>query len=152
MAKENANMQTDPVFDKINDRMNNDKKVAMDFTNDIIDMLHKGLKRGKLNLTQVYIALADALIGVTQALCEDEEHYKAEYNIANKMATNKVIPVFLPKLTADGKIPEDYDKENLSIRRIMFTLASSIEYALWRGQLAYYQGMREQEEEQEENK
>ena len=81
---------------------------------------------------QGYIALTKSLVYLSQALCENEEFFRNEINAAQKIALEKVIPAMLPNVE-DGKIiDEDYDKENLSVRRMMMAIAQSGEYIIWR--------------------
>ena len=59
------------------------------------------------------------------------------------------MPSILPKIDGEKIIEEDYDMENLSIRRLMLSVGTLIDYIFWRSELSNYQKTRSELEEEE---
>jgi hypothetical protein len=132
----NKNAETikkDKVFEEVQDISKKDNEIMAPALEKILKVISDELDAdNEFTVRQGYIALSKALVYISQALCENEEFFKKEIDAAQKIALEKVIPAMLP-LIKDGKIvDENYDKEDLSVRRMMMALAQAGEYIIWR--------------------
>jgi len=132
----NKNAKTikkDKVFEEVQDISKKDNEIMAPVLEKILKVISDELDvDNEFTVRQGYIALSKALVYVSQALCENEEFFKKEVDASQKIALEKIIPSMLP-LIKDGKIvDENYDKEDLSIRRMMMALAQAGEYIIWR--------------------
>jgi hypothetical protein len=132
----NKNAETikkDKVFEEVQDISKKDNEIMAPALEKILKVISDELDAdNEFTVRQGYIALSKALVYISQALCENEEFFKKEIDAAQKIALEKVIPAMLP-LIKDGKIvDENYDKEDLSVRRMMMALAQAEEYIIWR--------------------
>jgi len=132
----NKNAKTikkDKVFEEVQDISKKDNEIMAPVLEKILKVISDELDvDNEFTVRQGYIALSKALVYVSQALCENEEFFKKEVDASQKIALEKIIPSMLP-LIKDGKIvDENYDKEDLSVRRMMMALAQAGEYIIWR--------------------
>jgi hypothetical protein len=132
----NKNAKTikkDKVFEEVQDISKKDNEIMAPALEKILKVISDELDAdNEFTVRQGYIALSKALVYISQALCENEEFFKKEIDAAQKIALEKIIPSMLP-LIKDGKIvDENYDKEDLSVRRMMMALAQAGEYIIWR--------------------
>ena len=135
---ENKNEKTikfnkDEIFEEVQKFSQKDNEIATPILEKILKVISDELDADNdFTVRQGYIALTKSLVYLSQALCENEEFFKNEIDAAQRIALEKVIPAMLPSIK-DGKIlDENYDKENLSVRRMMMALAQSGEYIIWR--------------------
>lgn len=134
MKNKNAEtIKKDKVFEEVQDISKKDNEIMAPALEKILKVISDELDAdNEFTVRQGYIALSKALVYISQALCENEEFFKKEIDAAQKIALEKVIPAMLP-LIKDGKIvDENYDKEDLSVRRMMMALAQAGEYIIWR--------------------
>ena len=134
MKNKNAKtIKKDKVFEEVQDISKKDNEIMAPVLEKILKVISDELDvDNEFTVRQGYIALSKALVYVSQALCENEEFFKKEVDASQKIALEKIIPSMLP-LIKDGKIvDENYDKEDLSIRRMMMALAQAGEYIIWR--------------------
>ncbi len=132
----NKNAKTikkDKVFEEVQDISKKDNEIMAPALEKILKVISDELDAdNEFTVRQGYIALSKALVYISQALCENEEFFKKEIDAAQKIALEKIIPSMLP-LIKDGKIvDENYDKEDLSVRRMMMAIAQAGEYIIWR--------------------
>ena len=134
MKNKNAKtIKKDKVFEEVQDISKKDNEIMAPVLEKILKVISDELDDdNEFTVRQGYIALSKALVYISQALCENEEFFKKEIDEAQKIALEKIIPSMLP-LIKDGKIVEEnYDKEDLSVRRMMMALAQAGEYIIWR--------------------
>ena len=134
MKNKNAKtIKKDKVFEEVQDISKKDNEIMAPVLEKILKVISDELDADdEFTVRQGYIALSKALVYISQALCENEEFFKKEVDASQKIALEKIIPSMLP-LIKDGKIvDENYDKEDLSIRRMMMALAQAGEYIIWR--------------------
>ncbi|NRT64593.1 hypothetical protein B0P06_006068 [Clostridium saccharoperbutylacetonicum] len=134
MKNKNAKtIKKDKVFEEVQDISKKDNEIMAPALEKILKVISDELDAdNEFTVRQGYIALSKALVYISQALCENEEFFKKEIDAAQKIALEKIIPSMLP-LIKDGKIvDENYDKEDLSVRRMMMALAQAGEYIIWR--------------------
>lgn len=147
---ENKNEKTikndnDKIFEEAQKFSQKDNEIAAPVLEKMLELISNELDAdNEFTVRQGYIALTKAFVYLSQALCEDEEFFRKEIDAAQRIALDKVIPAMLPTIK-DGKIvDEDYDQENLSIRRMMMALAQSGEYIIWRMLVTNLQEMKNQ--------
>ncbi|WP_238918182.1 hypothetical protein [Clostridium sp. YIM B02555] len=134
MKNKNAKtIKKDKVFEEVQDISKKDNEIMAPALEKILKVISDELDAdNEFTVRQGYIALSKALVYISQALCENEEFFKKEIDAAQKIALEKIIPSMLP-LIKDGKIvDENYDKEDLSVRRMMMAIAQAGEYIIWR--------------------
>lgn len=146
------NLQNDPAMDKIKEITEQDRIIVDGAVGTILDHLKDKLENDKeFTLKHGYLTCAKALIYLSQALCDSEEQFQAELAAAQGVAIDRVMPSVLPKIE-DGKIVEEgYDLENLSVRRLMMTMGTAIDYIFWRNEVSKYSETREDLEKEEAN-
>lgn len=147
------NLQNDVVFEKIAEITKQDKLICDDFTNKTIELLRSELenKENGFNVKHGFLSLSKAIIALSQTLCDSEEHYNQELLKAQSVAIDRVMPAILPKTDGDKIAEDDYDMENLSIRRLMMTIGTTIDYIFWRSELSNYSNTRVELEKELEN-
>lgn len=147
-------LQNDPVFDKMTEVAKQDKLICDDFVNKTVELLKSELenKDNHFNVKHGFLSLSKSIIALAQSLCDNEEHYNEELIKAQSVVIDRVMPSILPKIDGEKIIEEDYDMENLSIRRLMLSVGTLIDYIFWRSELSNYQKTRsELEKESVEN-
>lgn len=129
---ENKN-EKNKIFDEVQKVSQKDNEIMTPVLEKVLKVISDELDADNdFTVRQGYIALAKSLVYLSQALCDNEEFFRNEIDAAQKIALDKIIPAMLPNIK-DGKIiDENYDKENLSVRRMMMALAQSGEYIIWR--------------------
>lgn len=138
--EENIEMQMiDPVFEKVNEQIKKDNTIAEKCVNEFADVLNKFISEDK-EFTQKhgFIALGRTLVYLTQTLCKDADHFESEIEKANALMADKMMSSLMP-LTKDGKIvEEDFDVEDVSVRRVLMALGCGVDYVFWRNELSNY--------------
>lgn len=131
--KKTTEYNNDEIFAEVQKVSQKDNEIMTPVLEKILKVLSDELDTDNgFTVRQGYIALTKSLVYLSQALCKDEEFFRNEIDAAQKIALEKVIPAMLPDVK-DGKIiDENYDKEDLSVRRMMIALAQSGEYIIWR--------------------
>lgn len=147
---EGTNLQNDPVMDKIKVITEQDREIVDEAVGTILEHLKSKLdKQENFTLKHGYLTCAKAMIYLSQALCDSEEEFEAELNAAQVVAIDRVMPSILPKIE-DGKIVEEgYDLENLSVRRLMMTMGTTVDYIFWRNEISKYSETRAEIESEE---
>lgn len=143
----NTNEMTDPVFKKISDTTENDKVIAEQVVQKISALLKESLDEIEdFTVKHAFLALSRSMGYLTQVFTENPEEFAEEMDKANFLAVEKMMPSIMPKMQ-DGKIiEEDFDKDDLSLKRILMALSCAVDYTFWRNELAHYSEMRNQEE------
>lgn len=152
---ENKNEKTiefdkDKIFEEVQKVSQKDNEIMAPALEKILKVISDELDAdNEFTVRQGYIALNKALVYLSQALCEDEEFFRNEIDSAQRIALEKVVPSMLPSVK-DGKITdESYDKEDLSVRRMMMALAQAGEYVIWRMLVSNFQDMEKVKEDNE---
>lgn len=150
MNQENNNTQVDPVFEEMQAESVKDKELVEPVLQKVLDILSEELNADNdFKIKHGFILVGKALVYLSQALCQSEEHFEKEITAAQHLAIDRMIAATLPQVE-DGKIVEQgYDLENLSVRRIMMALGSAVDYVLWRTDMSNYQKQREALEAEE---
>lgn len=144
------NTQTDEAYVRIAENSKKDNEIVNPVLDKVLNILSQELKDNDDFLVEHgYMVAGRALIYLSQALCESEEMFNDEIDKSQEIAVNKIIRSIMPRVE-DGKIVEEgYDLENLSIRRIMISLGTAVDYAMWRTKLSQYQEVRKEIEVEE---
>lgn len=152
MINENITQLNDPVFDKVTEIAANDQKVCEPILEKFLNNIKEELDSNEeFNLKHGYLALSKAIVYLSQSLCETEEQFMDELNAAQSVAINRVMPAILPEISENGEIIEEgYDLENLSVRRLMLTMGTTIDYIFWRNEISRYSETREEIEQEEQ--
>jgi hypothetical protein len=139
-----AKNNQDEIFKEVQKISQKDNEIMSPVLERILKVISDELDADNdFTVRQGYIALSKAFVYLSQALCENEEFFRSEVNASQKIALENIIPSMLPNVK-DGKIiDENYDKENLSVRRMMMALAQSGEYIIWRMLVANLQDIDE---------
>lgn len=144
------NLQNDPAFDKVTEISVKDTEISREFVTKLIDLLKNELNENtEFGVKHGYLSLSRGIIALSQSLCENREEYLKEMEKAQDIATKRIMPAILPKVDKDEIIDENYDMDDLSIRRIMMTIGTVIDYVFWRSDLAQYSEIREEIEKEE---
>lgn len=123
----------DEIFEGVQKVSQKDNEIMTPVLEKILNIISDELDADNgFTVRQGYIALTKSLVYLSQALCENEEFFKNEINVAQKIALEKVIPSMLPSVEDGKDIDENYDMEDLSVRRLMMALAQAGEYIIWR--------------------
>lgn len=143
-------LTNDPVFDKITEITKEDKSICEDFVNKTIELLKSELEsENDFTLKHGFLGLSKSIIALAQSLCDNEEHYNQELSKAQNVAIDRIMPSILPKTDGEKITEEDYDMENLSIRRLMLSVGTLIDYIFWRSEVSNYSKTRTELEESE---
>lgn len=149
--EQNLDLQNDPVFDKVSELTRLDQEIADRTVTKFLDILKDELENSEdYGLKHGFIALSKTMIFLSQSLCENEEEFNAELHAAQNVAINRMVPAILPKIEEGEIVEEGYDLENLSIRRIMMSIGTAIDYVFWRNEISKYSETREELEKQEQ--
>ena len=143
----------DVVFDKLDEQSTRDMEIMDQTIYDIVESIKNRLvnKEDDFSLRHAYKTLSKVLVLLTQGLCESEEHFHKEIAIAQNVAIDKIVTSIFPKQDENGNIlEEDFDMENLSVRRVMLALGTAIDYVIWRQDLANYSNMRNELEQEQQ--
>lgn len=138
--EENVAMQMiDPVFEKVNEQIKKDNTIAEKCVNEFADVLNKFISEdSEFTQKHGFIALGRTLVYLTQTLCKDADHFESEIEKANALMADKMMTSLMP-LTKDGKIVEEnYDIEDVSVRRVLMALGCGVDYVFWRNELSNY--------------
>lgn len=147
-----TNEMADPVFKKITETTENDKQIAEVAVKKISELL-KGLldEVDDFTVKHAFLALSRSMGYLTQAFTNSPEEFEEEMDKANALAVEKMMPSIMPKMQ-DGKIiEEDFDMNDLSLKRILMALSCAVDYTFWRNELAHYSEIRKQEEANSKN-
>lgn len=147
---DNIDTHVDEAFDTIKELNEKDTEIMQPVLEKLMTMLGEELSaKNEFGVKHGYMAVGKLLIYLSQSLCKDEEMFKEELDKSQELAINRIVQSILPKIE-DGKIVEQgYDLENLSIRRIMISLGTAVDYTLWRTELANYQEVRKRLEKED---
>lgn len=147
----NKEIQRDEAYSRIREESAKDDEIVNPILEKILNILSEELKDNKEFLIEHgYMIAGRVLIYLSQALCDSQEMFNVEIDKAREVAIDRIIRSIIPKIE-DGKIVEEgYDLENLSIRRIMISLGTAVDYALWRTKLSQYQEVRKEIEVEQE--
>ncbi len=131
--KKAKTIKKDKIFEEVQKISKKDNEIMSPALEKILKVISDELDTdNEFTIRQGYIALSKALVYISQALCDNEEFFKTEVEASQKIALDKIIPSMLPNIK-DGKIiDENYDKEDLSVRRMMMAIAQAGEYIIWR--------------------
>lgn len=142
-------LQNDPAFEKVSEISVKDTEISKEFINKALELLREEFNNNDdFTIKHGFLSLSKLIIALAQSLCETSEEYVSEIEKAQNIATNKVMPAILPKFNEDETIEDGYDMEDLSIRRIMMTMGSTIDYVFWRNDLSQYSDTRAKLEEE----
>ena len=149
--KEKGQLQEDAILEQIKEDRIKDCQMIEEFLDKIAPVIREALEdeQSGFNLKHAFLALSRAQILLSQSYCDSPEHFKSETEKAEKNAIEKVIPSLMPKMEGDKIIEENYDMENLSLRRVIMTLASALDYAFWKTDVKAYTDLRNAAEEKE---
>lgn len=143
-------LQNDPAFDKVSEISIKDVEISRQFVDKTLNVLKEEFDNNPdFTVKHGFLGLSKTILALSQSLCENSEQYSYEMGKAQDIATKKVMPSILPKLDGDKIIEKDYDMEDLSIRRIMMTIGTVIDYVFWRNDLSRYSETRAEIEEEE---
>lgn len=145
------NIQRDEAYSRIAEESKKDNELVNPILDKVLNVLSEELKNNdKFMIEHGYMVAGRLLVYLSQALCDSEQMFNDEIDKAQEIAVNRVIKSIMPKVE-DGKIVEEgYDLENLSIRRIMVSLGTAVDYVLWRTALSQYQNVRKEIEVEKE--
>lgn len=137
-------LSIDPIFDLIGDITKRDNMIADSIVDDIIDIINKRLNEDdEFKAKNGFLALSKVIMTLSQGLCKDKDDFLKQYDKALNLANDKIIECFYP-VTNDGKIVDDnYDNDDLSLKRIIMALAMTIHVAYYRTELAGYNSLRQ---------
>lgn len=143
-------LQNDPAFEKVREMTVKDAEISKEFVDKALDLLKEQFdNKEEFTIKHGFLGLSKLIIALTQSLCENEEQYHYEMIKAQDIVTNKVMPSILPKIEDGEVVKNNYDMEDLSIRRIMMTTGTIIDYVLWRNDMSSYSAVRAEMEEEE---
>lgn len=142
-----TNEISDPVFDKISKITETDHRIAEEAISDISVMLKEYLdNKEDFTVKHAFLALSRSMGYLTKVFTNSPEEFDMEMEKANKLAVEKMMPSIMPKMQ-DGKIiEENFDMEDLSLRRVLMALSCAVDYTFWKNELAHYSKIRSQEE------
>lgn len=134
------NLQNDIVFEKIAEITQQDKVITQNFVDKTVELLKEELENpeNNFNIKHGFLGLSKAIIALTQSLCDNEEHYNNELSKAQAVAIDRMMPSILPKVEDDKIVEDNYDMDNLSIRRLMMMIGTAMDYIFWRAELSNY--------------
>ena len=141
-------IDTDYTFELIKEKFNKDTEAAKKLADDLHIycediLLNRSHEFGGIDFQRLFLALGYNLISVASILCE-KDTYEVDATRARHLAKNKVIPSVMP-LCRDGEIvDEDFEKDDLSLRKLLMSLGFSIEDMIWRKELTFYSTQREE--------
>ena len=135
--------QFDPVIDYLKELQIRDAKIADPFIQEMLDMIKDKLENvDGFETKHAYIALSRTIAFVTQTMCKDQDEFLAELNSARRIVDNKIFPAIIPA-DENGNLPEGFDNEDLSIRRLMLLVPNFIDALFWKVDMSNYQEIRE---------
>lgn len=145
--QENMMEQVDPVLEYLRDLQTSDAKIADTVINEILTLIKNHLENTEgFETKHGYIALARSTAFLTQTMCKDQDEFLKELDAAKIIVDNKVFPAIMPKCNEDGEIIEEYDNEDLSVRRLMLIVSNYIDAIFWRLDMNNYQQIRENDD------
>lgn len=146
----NNSLQNDPAFDKVTEISIKDIEISKDFVDKTLKILKEEFdNKEDFTIKHGFLGLSKLIIALSQSLCENSDQYAYETGKAQDIVTKRIMPAILPKINGDKIIEEDYDMDDLSIRRIMLTMGTTIDYVFWRNDLSSYSEARAEIEEEE---
>lgn len=83
-----------------------------------------------------FLTLGKTINYLSQALCKDYDHFQKELTAAHKVIVDTMMVSISPETDEEGTIiPESFDEENFSLRRLMMMAGSLVDYVYWRESL-----------------
>lgn len=133
-------MINDKIVDEIQETLDNDTRIVSEFSSkNIIDpLLEEIMKHEEFNIKHGFLSLAKAMVFLTRTYYNTDEEFDSDYKKAQDVAINRIINSITPKVENGEIVEENYDLENLSIRRLMLAFASSIDYTFWKLEVNSY--------------
>ena len=140
-------IQKDEAYSRIAEDSKKDNEIVNPVLDKILNVISEELKNNDDFLIEHgYMIAGRMLIYLSQAFCESEEMFNDEIDKAQRVAINRIMESIMPRVENGKIVEEGYDLENISIRRIMMSLGTAIDYALWRTKLSQYQNVRKEVE------
>ncbi|MGO0862627.1 hypothetical protein, partial [Clostridioides difficile] len=114
-----------------------DNKIVSNIVDNFINKIYDEINNNEnFSLKHGFLTIGKLLVILAQSLCDNEEHFSKECDLAKDIVLNKIMEAIMPKVDCGKVINEDFDIEDLSIRRIMLTLGITIDYIMWKTDLA----------------
>ena len=149
-TQETPKMDVDKAFEKIKEMTKQNNEIAAPAIDAIMNVLKENIDaKSDFSILHGFIALAKSIVFLSQALCENEDHFRDELDKSYKLTTNKVMPAIKSEKNFDGSKVE-FDQEDYSLRRIMMALAQSMDVVFWDLLVSNYSEIRSNIEEEEE--
>lgn len=137
--EENVTQMNDPVFDLVNEKVKADQEISERCVTEFIGIIKKFLEEDEEFTTKHgFLALGRTIVYLTQTFCKDNEHFEYEIEKANALAVDKMMLSLMPAMK-DGKIiDENFDQEDVSLRRVLMAIGALVDYTFWRNELSNY--------------
>ena len=138
----------DHTFELIKEKFNKDTEAAKKLADDLHRycediLLNRSHEFGGIDFQRLFLALGYNLISVASILCE-KDTYEVDAARAKYLAENKIVPSVMP-LCRDGEIvDEDFEKDDLSLKKLLMSVGFSLENMIWRNELNFYSTKREE--------
>ncbi|MCC0628545.1 hypothetical protein IR152_01140 [Clostridioides sp. ES-S-0108-01] len=133
----NTNIQEETILEQIKKINEEDNKIVTNIVDNFINKIYDEINNNEnFSLKHGFLIVGKLLVILAQSLCDNEEHFSKECDEAKDMVLNKIMEAIMPKVDCGKVIDEDFDIENLSIRRIMLALGIAIDYIMWKTDLA----------------
>ncbi|MCC0635212.1 MULTISPECIES: hypothetical protein [unclassified Clostridioides] len=132
----NTNIQEETILEQIKRINEEDNNIVTNIVDNFINKLYDEINNNEnFSLKHGFLTIGKLLVILAQSLCDNEEHFSKECDLAKDIVLNKIMEAIMPKVDCGKVIDEDFDIEDLSIRRIMLTLGIAIDYIIWKTDL-----------------
>ncbi|MCC0638935.1 MULTISPECIES: hypothetical protein [unclassified Clostridioides] len=132
----NTNIQEETILEQIKRINEEDNNIVTNIVDNFINKLYDEINNNEnFSLKHGFLTIGKLLVILAQSLCDNEEHFSKECDLAKDIVLNKIMEAIMPKVDYGKVIDEDFDIEDLSIRRIMLTLGIAIDYIIWKTDL-----------------
>ncbi|HFL2420515.1 TPA: hypothetical protein ACG3PC_000161 [Clostridioides difficile] len=133
----NKNIQEETILEQIKKINEEDNKIVTNIVDNIINKIYDEISNNEnFSLKHSFLTVGRLLVILAQSLCDNEEHFSKECDLAKDMVLNKIMEAIMPKGDYEKVTEDDFDIENLSIRRIMLALGITVDYIIWKTDLA----------------
>ncbi|MGO0904989.1 hypothetical protein ACTPC6_04365 [Clostridioides difficile] len=133
----NTNIQEETILEQIKMINEEDNKIVSNIVDNFINKIYDEINNNEnFSLKHGFLTIGKLLVILAQSLCDNEEHFSKECDLAKDIVLNKIMEAIMPKVDCGKVIDKDFDIEDLSIRRIMLTLGIAIDYIMWKTDLA----------------
>lgn len=145
--EEKVSQMNDPVFDEVNEKTRQDQMIAERCTEKLADIIKEQMDNDpEFNVKHGFLALGRTIIYLSQTFCKDAQQFEFELEKSNALAVDKMMASLMPTMK-DGKIvDENFDMEDVSLRRVLMATGSLVDYTFWRNELSQYAERRAQME------